>query len=122
MKNIKQGENCFMVYEYEIIGKETIEELATICVDTGSTAQVGPDWCNEKNADYFKIFIDEIPVLLFLNSDRAESIAKDINDYAKELIKRGKVTPGKNKQQESNPFAERDPFDIEIDFDDELLF
>ncbi|MCK1999785.1 hypothetical protein MZM54_00125 [[Brevibacterium] frigoritolerans] len=110
-----------MVYEYEIIGKETIEELATICVDTGSTAQVGPDWCNEKSAEYFKIFIDEIPVLLFLNSDRAQSIAKDINNYAK-LIKSGEASPGNNKQQELDPFPESDPFDIDIDFDDELLF
>ncbi|MCK1999770.1 hypothetical protein MZM54_00050 [[Brevibacterium] frigoritolerans] len=107
-----------MVYSNEeVIEKETIEQLATVCVETGSPAEVGIDWCNEDNADYYTIWIDLERRLTFYNDDRAESVAKDINNYAAEIIKRGEVPPRNNKQQESNLFAEINYFN---NFDDKL--
>lgn len=109
-----------MVYANEIIEKETIERLATICIETGSSAEVGLDWSNEDNAYYYTIWIDLTRQLTFYEDDRADSVAKDINNYAEELIKSGEVSPRDNAQPESNPFAENDPFEIviDIDFDD----
>ncbi|MFP7486396.1 hypothetical protein SFC65_19720 [Priestia filamentosa] len=102
-----------MVYFKEIISKETIEELATNCFENGTSAEVGWDYCPEDNAGYYTIFINDMRELTFMDSDRADEIAKEINDYAR-LIKNGEALPQKKYKQYSERYeeSENDPFDI----------